>query len=113
MNQGIKHLIIFLFNLALLFATLFVPRQVDNKEQMKNVRLGYPVAFVSQDFSYYNKYFSFFPNWQKFNPQNKNCPYKIIPVNLIISMATVFALLEFFICIIEIIHIKIFFREVN
>ena len=67
--------------IVVLVATLFIPKQVYNYEEMKALHLGYPVGFYVQDFSRYTPLF--FP--QEFNfgspwedPAVINIPYFIL-----------------------------------
>lgn len=115
MNQKIKHLIIFLFSLVLLLATPFILRRADNKEQLKNLPLGYPLAFVVQDSSYNIKTFAYFPNWDKLRPFDKNYHInRILWSRMLFSFLLIFFVLEATIFILEIIDFKIrkhFFPE--
>lgn len=106
MGLRTKHLILFFFSLVLLFATLFVPRKSDNKEQIKNLELGYPMAFITQDLSF--KGASYFPTWQKFEPFDKNCPIKnFFWPRLSISLLAVFLSLEIIIFVLESLDFRI------
>ena len=50
MNFKLKHSIIAFFSLTLLLGTLFIDMPANSVEQVKDVRFGYPLQFVSQDF---------------------------------------------------------------
>ena len=107
MNLKVKHSILFLFSLALLIATLFVPREADNLAQMKPVKLGYPVTFINQDFSFDDASFSYFPNWHRFKPFMKEYPYKIVWPRFVVSLLITFLLVEGLIYILETADFKI------
>lgn len=108
MSSRTKHLILFSFSLALLLATLFVSRKSDNREQIKNLELGYPIAFMAQDLSFKIKEFSYFPTWQKFDPLDRNCPVKkIFWPRLLVSLLTIFLSLEILIYVLESVYFKI------
>jgi hypothetical protein len=107
MNIKIKHLLIFLFSLLLLSSTLFIYKKVDNAKQMESIQFGYPLPFVSQDLSIYNKSFQFFPRYQKFEIGKFNEIKFFLIGNFIISFIVFFLSLEFLIHIFEIIYFKI------
>ena len=45
------HLVFLLVSLTVVAASLIIPVKVDNRAEMEEVRLGYPMHFVTQDIS--------------------------------------------------------------
>ena len=86
-------------SLILLAATLCVPAPARDSEQMKEIRFGYPLAFVSQNFIDYDT-FSFFPRYLKFEPFNRSVE-KVYWLNLLVSFLSIFAIIELTIFILE------------
>jgi hypothetical protein len=74
-----------IFSLVLLLASLFVLRKAENEEQFKNLWLGYPIPFVAQDFSVYNKNFAYFPNYGRLEIHNQNSIINFSIVNFALS----------------------------
>lgn len=107
MGQKMKHSILLFFSIVLLLATLFVPQKSDNIEQLKNVGLGYPIAFIYQDFSYADKSFSFFPCWHRLEFNNKDYPIKFKPTLFLLSLFILFIVVEFIVYLLEILDFKI------
>ena len=99
MNLKIKHLLLLIVSLVLLAATLCVPMPARDSEQMKEIRFGYPLAFVSQNFIDYDT-FSFFPRYLKFEPFNRSVE-KVYWLNLLVSFLSIFAIIELTIFILE------------
>ncbi len=90
MNSLVKQLSIAAVGLAILIATLFIPKTVYNKDEMKNVELGYPIPFITQDFTRYDPPFpyrySFGSPWED--------PYRVLWNNFLLSYVTVLLFLE-------------------
>lgn len=107
MNRKVKHLTLLLFSVVLLSATLFVPRKADNRDGIKKLELGYPVAFVVQDFSNVDKHFSFYPRWQRLDFNNKDYPIKFKPANFMLSLFILFVIIELIVYSLEILDFKI------
>lgn len=74
---------------------------------MHAVQLGYPLTFVTQDFSELNQGFSFFPTWQKFEPLKSEFPFQINSVKLFLAWALIFVGLEGIILSLEIAYFQI------
>ena len=104
MNLKIKHLVICLLSLALLFATLFVPMSAKNTTEMKKVQFGFPLNFVAQDFSSVGG-FQFFPRYFKFDPKNKIENFSV--VNSLASLLAIFLAVEALVYVLETLDFKI------
>ena len=50
----IKQSLILLIAILLVLLTLLIPREVSSQQELKAVKMGYPVHFVTQDFSNYD-----------------------------------------------------------
>lgn len=106
MNTKVKHVIVAFFSLTLLFSTLFVQVMARNAEEEKNVKFGYPISFIVQDFSVFKDEFKFFPIYENF--QFKMEAIKSFSVmNFIGSYIIIFLSLEILICILETVDFKI------
>jgi hypothetical protein len=103
----VKHSILFLFSVALLVATLFVPQEANDKEQMKHLGFGYPLTFATQSFSFKAGSFSYFPNIQKFEPFNKAHAFTILWMRFLESLLVMFVSLEIIIYLMETLDFKI------
>lgn len=115
MNRRIKHGILLLVGLVLVGATVYVPMLSVNSSQMKSVSFGYPLRFVSQDFSDYDASFSYFPRYQKAE-LFKRPIHGFNPFNFIFSWVIIFIILEVVIYVLEWLKYKItgviqFFRH--
>lgn len=85
MKKILPHLPILFFALIIIFATLSIPQTVYNHNDMRNMKFGYPIAFITQDVSHYDPPFpwkySFSSPWEnptKFNLANFLSSYLII-----------------------------------
>lgn len=105
MNLKIKHLILAVVSLILLVVTLCVSVPVRDSEQMKEIRFGYPLAFISQNFTDYDT-FSFFPRYLKFEPLSRSIE-KVYWLNLLVSFLSIFAVIELIVFILEFASLKI------
>ena len=108
MNFKLKHLILAIFSLALLLATLFVPREAGNREELKKIGLGYPVFFVEQDFTKNYESFFFFPTWERFSFDFQKSPVKNFRVvSFLISFLFIFSALEIMIRLLEYLNFRV------
>lgn len=88
MKKLIKNIPLLLIAFIILLATLSIPKTVYNKTEMKELKLGYPLAFVIQDFTKWDPPFPY-----KFNfglPQEH--PTQILWFNVLISYLIIFAI---------------------
>ena len=63
-NPKVKHLLIYMFSLALLISTLFISGVAKNKEELNSVKFGMPFSFVGQNVP--QDGFLYFPMYLKF-----------------------------------------------
>jgi hypothetical protein len=69
---------------------------------MKNLRLGYPFAYITQDFSIVDQSISYFPNWKSLILFDKDFPIKEFSiVKFLASLIIIFASLEILILVLE------------
>lgn len=111
MNSKMKHMIIGVFALALIVASVFVMVPVNDAEDSKEVSFGLPFGFIGQDF--YQKYEKsiMFPWGQNIDLK---MPIKSFGIgNFFLSFLAVFIGLEILIFILENIKWRIgeFFRR--
>ncbi|MDR3583026.1 MAG: hypothetical protein P4L62_01565 [Candidatus Pacebacteria bacterium] len=100
MGWKTKNLVLFVFSLALLGATLFVQVPSHNAEELKKINFGYPLAFISQNHSSYYS-FLYFPTWDKFNFRDVKNINGFSPLNLAASLVLIFIALEIAIWFLE------------
>jgi hypothetical protein len=85
MKTLIKYLLIILISFVILIVTLGIPKTVNSKEDMKAVKLGYPISFVTQDFTKYDPPFP----WQySFGSPLEN-PFEISWINFFLSYSII------------------------
>lgn len=101
MKNKTKHSLLAFFSLVLLLASLLLMMPVQNKKQAQDVRFGYPIAFVSQDFTHCEVLY-FFPWYLNFKPYGKCKIKKIYPVRFLVSWLLIFSGMELLIYILEI-----------
>lgn len=100
MNFKLKHLILAVFGLALLSATLFIQAESKNKEDLKNINFGFPLAFVAQD--HLDKYsFYFFPTWDRFDFHKIKTVKNFRPMSAAADFLIIFSALEILIFLLE------------
>lgn len=111
MSLKIKQSVLVVASLILVAVTLCISMPANNFEQMKKIEFGYPLTFISQDFSYYDQSFSFFPRWQKFSfRDHKKFPLvSFSPLKFLADWAFVLILLEILIYILE--SLKFWFQN--
>lgn len=109
MKKKVKHLILAVFSIILVLSSLFLSMPANNASQMKSIKFGYPLHFVSQDFSSYNA-FSFFPRYQKFEFNNLSKIVEFSISSFIISVILVFICIEVLIYFLEYLKYLIFER---
>ena len=86
-----RHIMLLGVSVVIIFFTLLVPKAVTNKSEMTNLKLGYPLHFVTQDVSNYDP--PFFP--QNYGFQSIwEFPAKVSWLNGIISLGIILAVLE-------------------
>jgi len=79
------HLSIFSFALILVLFTVLIPQTVQNKREMRDMKFGFPLAFINQDLTAYDPpfpwKFSFSSPWEnsfKFNVLNFLVSYLVV-----------------------------------
>ena len=98
MNLITKHLILAFFSFLMLLSTVFIDKPINNTDQMGDVRFGYPLAFISQNFIGKEMVFSL-PWYIRFRPS--------IPIQefyiwqFVCSFIAVFVVIEIVIVILE------------
>lgn len=93
MNLKLKHGILLLVSLSLVITSLYVWMPANNSAQMKELSFGYPFSFVSQDFSDFDKSFSFFPRYERIDLFKR--PVERFDIfNFVLSLSVVFVILE-------------------
>ena len=79
--------------ITVLVATLFIPKQVNNYEEMKSLHLGYPFGFYEQNFSRYTplifpQKFRFGSPWE--DPSRFHIPKLLLSYLLVYLLLLVF-----------------------
>jgi len=98
MNLITKHLILAFFSLLMLLSTVFIDKPISNTDQMGDVRFGYPLSFISQNFVGKEMVFSL-PWYIRFRPS--------IPIQefyiwrFVCSFIAVFVAIEIVIVVLE------------
>ena len=113
MNRKLKHLILLVFGLLLLFSTLFISSKSNNKEELKNIKFGYPIAFIEQDHSGYYSFY-YFPTWDGFNFKDFKNTHSFSGVNFFTDWIIFFAVLKIIIYLLESLVFgvkKLFYKE--
>jgi preprotein translocase subunit YajC len=98
-KQFIKQSIIILIATLLVLLTLFIPQKVRSQAESKEVKMGYPVHFVTQDFSSYNP-----PLPRSYNIMSGSLMEKrpsIAYANFLVSIALIVLIVEIFAFIAE------------
>ena len=117
MDLKIKHLILGVSSLILIFAYAFyIPSPVKSAEELSRVKFGFPIAFIQQDMTCQNS-FAFYPNYFRFSPKlYKDCSVKNFSLlGLVASFLTIFLVLEAAVYILEILNFqlrKIFSKKI-
>jgi hypothetical protein len=106
MSVKFKHLFLLVVSIILVISSLLIWVPDKRNSQAQDIRFGYPLSFVSQDFTICPYFYT--SSWYfKFSPSQK-CPIKkIYPFQFIISWATVYLGLEIIVWILEKIKSKI------
>ena len=101
-----KHLLLLVASLILVVSSLLIWVPDKKNSQAQDVRFGYPISFVSQDFTLCPYFYT--TNWYfKFAPSEK-CPIKkIYPLSLIASWGSIFMSLEVLVWLMENLKFKI------
>jgi hypothetical protein len=108
MSLILKHFILFFCSFLILISSLYLPYPAENANELKDVKMGYPLSFVSQNFTEkYQKQISFFPRWQKFDLDTQKVPFEFYFGKFAVSLSIVFLAVEFLIYVLEIIDFKI------
>ena len=103
MNLKIKHAILAVCSLALTSATVLIPGLAADAAQMKTVKFGYPLAFVTQDLSRFNS-FAFFPRYLKIDwHSGLNFSFG----RFILSLVLIFLAVEIIIYVLEFLDFQI------
>ena len=96
-------MVIYFYMFIILFGALFVPKVVYNEKDMEAVNLGYPVTFVTQDFTRLDSPFpwkySFGSPWED--------PFKISWPNFLLSYLIIFLIVGLTVAGIEKLFVKI------
>lgn len=92
MKKTAKYLVIGIVTFIILVGTLSIPKTVNSKEEMKSVKLGYPIAFIDQDFSRLDP--PSFPLKQSFGSPWEDI-WKVLPFQFILSFGIVFFILKY------------------
>ncbi|MFA7319761.1 MAG: hypothetical protein WC022_04170 [Parcubacteria group bacterium] len=102
-----KHIILIIFSLALVAATLFIPTRLENREEIQRTKLGYPAYFMEQNF--FDKYGGqyFFPTWEKIDWSGKYPIVSFSPGRLAVDFVLIFLICEGFIYLLETIDFAI------
>ncbi|MBU1684140.1 hypothetical protein KKC56_01605 [Patescibacteria group bacterium] len=103
MKKIIKYSSVAIVSLMILFGTLSIPKTVYNKTDMEAVKLGYPISFVTQNFTRLDPPFpwkySFGSPWED--------PFKISWFNFLLSYLIIFLVMGLAATGIEKLFIKI------
>lgn len=101
MHTKVKHILLAFFSLSFALVTLFIPTKLENKEEIRKAKLGYPAYFLEQDFfGKYESYY-FFPTWEKVDLSRKNPIIGFRLTGLVVDWAIIFLALEIVIYILE------------
>jgi hypothetical protein len=98
-----KHIIIFIFCIILVLASVFINRKSDSKNGDKLIYYGYPLGFIEQNFYDY-KYATLY--YQNFDLEREETSYKIVYSGFVLSVFIVFVGLEILIYILEVIDFR-------
>lgn len=86
-----KQVVLSMLAITLILGTLFIPVSVSSYDELESVSLGYPLAFISQDFSRYDpevypQSFNFGSPWED--------PFRIMWEGLFLSYLIVVSFLN-------------------
>lgn len=106
MNLKIKYSLLVIVSFLALGASLFLWVPVKKGGDPADVNFGYPVSFVSQNFTQC-PYFYVLPWYFKFNP-SKDCPIKNISFwRLSVSFAIIFIFTKTMVFLLESLYIRL------
>lgn len=98
-----KHIILIISSILFLAATLYVPQKADVAKRNGYVSFGYPFSFITQNFSEYDPV----NYYQRFGFR-EDAPIESFSVgNAILSLFSVFVILEILVLILETVDFKI------
>lgn len=88
MKKIIKYLIIVVVTLIVQLSTLSIPKTVYNDAELRAVKLGYPVSFVTQNFERYQGLSSVPRKYDFGSPQED--PFRVVWSNFLLSYLVIF-----------------------
>ena len=94
----LKITLLFIISFVLTMGTIFIPKTVNNQDEMKNVQLGYPTHFITQDYSSWDP--PSFPRQYSFGSPYEN-PYVFHLPRFIISFLMILAVCKIVVMIFE------------
>jgi len=101
MNNKIKHIILAILSLAFVVGTLFIYTKIDNQNELKKTRLGYPAYFLEQNSSSLYGKQPFFPTWDKLDLSGKAPVVSFNSLGFLVDFILIFSGFELLIYVLE------------
>lgn len=110
MSNKLKYFIIFLFSVVFTLTTVLISKKSNNNSNV--VYFGYPIGFISQDFSSYDP----ISYYQTFYLNREGAYTNFLFFRFLLSLSIVFFSLKFVIYVLEFVYFFIFkyiYRVIN
>jgi hypothetical protein len=105
MESKTKHFLLGIACLALLLSTAMLPMRINEIFDTKNLSFGYPIPFVSQDFSDNTKSYLGYPWYQRFELKRPISHFSLS--RFVVSFLVFFVGIEVLVLVLELGKIKV------
>ncbi|GEM_PF-4605795 len=107
MDTILKHIILVISSLSIIFVTLLIPVHLENNNELRDTKLGYPACFLEQNLSGRYGNLAFFPIWEKVDWSGKSPVVSFSFPWMLFDLILTFIALEAFIYTLETIDFAI------